>query len=203
MTPRRPYKLGRRAQLAPDPPFTPKGLQATIGRALGRRYQPPGDTEAVKLCGILNRWHEYFYAAQEDRTLNDQLDEAEKAINTLREKLPKIIAARRSLAEAGDWFSGRMNRHAEALLALLTDANAVGFLQRHDLPKHARDWRWLAKVLPRDIAAAVRPTNPHYRGGRSREGPLVRVLAAIIPDITGEDMKGKGQAIRIQLGKIG
>jgi hypothetical protein len=196
---RRLYKLNDRAPLKLDPPFTPDNLRALLADALGEDYKTPGDTEIATLASILNFWHQYFYQAQKDRALNDLLDNAEDKIKKLRETLPEIITARRPLAEAGDWFSGRMNRHAEALLSLLTDVNAIGFLQRLDLPDAARDWRWLAKVLPTDIETALRTENPHYRGGFSKRGPLARVLAAVIPFITGETVTAPAVGTQLTL----
>jgi hypothetical protein len=68
------------------------------------------------------------------------------------------------------------------------------------LPNQARDWRWLAKVLPVDIETAMRSANPNYPKGHSKTGPLARILTAVIPGITGEHVTEK--AIGTQLGKI-
>ena len=57
---------------------------------------------------------------------------------------------------------------------------------RESLPDQARDWRWLADALPVDISNAMRPANPRWPSGYSKSGPLTRILAAIIPRVSGE-----------------
>lgn len=198
MTPRRPYKLAKRADLLPDPPFTPEGLRETIRDALGGKYAPPGDAEAVRLCGILNSWHAWFYEAQEQRKFNESVEQAEAALKTLQAVLPIIEKHHLKKAELGDPFATWQVRAAADLDAAVNkDPKRV--IHRENLPDQARDWRWLAKVLPIDIKAAIQPTNPGYRGGCSKTGPLARVTASVIPSLTGERVGVV--AVALQLGK--
>jgi len=187
MSRRRPYKLATRARLTRDPPFTPESLQATIGDVLGTKYTPPGDAEAAKLCSILNQWHAWFYEAQELREFNAAAEKAAAAIETLQSALPIIGRHHQKRAEAGDVFAKwQMKAVAELYDAVKKDPARV--TTGDSLPNQVRDWRWLAKVLPIDIEAAIRPTNPRYRGGRSKRGPLARIVAAVIPSLTGENV---------------
>jgi hypothetical protein len=184
---RRQYKLGQRACLSPEPPFTPDKLQRLIGDALGDRYAPPEDAEAEKLCRILNHWHAWFYKAQEQRYFNAVLEEAKAAIEKLQVVLPVIVNHHLAQAERGDPFARWQAEAAvDLLIAVREDPQRV--THHETLPEHVRDWRWLAEVLPTDIEKAMRPANPRFPPGHSKGGPVSRILQAVIPLITGESV---------------
>lgn len=182
---RKQYKLEKRTQLTKAPPFTTERVR-TILKDAGCTV--PGDAETTKLCGILNFWHGHFYRVQEEQKFDVLAADARAAFDMLIEVMPAIrndLVKRDAVAEGRDPYTTQMLRHICALQPCLSPT-ATGFLQPYDMPAYALDWRWLAKVLPIDIEAAIRPTNPKYRGGKSKGGPLSRILAAIIPSVTGE-----------------
>jgi hypothetical protein len=200
---REPYKLSGRATLSDKPPFTPLELHEVLAKALGTRYRPPNDPELVEFCRVLNTWHAWFYAAQEARAHNELIDQAKQMIDTLTLIVPKIRdRLRRDFKASGgnDPFNVWQLQSADKAVAFLADPDCTRFLHHDELPNQARDWRWLAEVLPVDIETAMRSANPHYPNGHSKTGPLARILSAVIPGITGEHVTAK--AIGTQLGKI-
>jgi hypothetical protein len=183
--PRKQYKLEQRARLTREPPFTPDILRELIGNALANRYAPPGPAEAQRLCSILNQRHAWFYEVQELREFNTAVDDAAAAIETLQKVLPVIGKHHLAKAEQGDVFSKWMADAAADLHRALNE-DPARVTHRDPLPDRVRDWRWLAEVLPVYIDEAMRPANPHFPSGYSKGGPLTRILAAVIPLITGE-----------------
>ena len=184
---RKPYKIGQRSTLTNDPPFTPEGLRVILGTVLPG-YTPPGYVETTKLCEILNYWHTWFYRAQEERKFNALATEARNALETLYKIMPRILEdlhKRDKIDPGRNQFLSWQLKHAKALAPCL-NPTALGFLQPYDLPDQALDWRWVANVLPIDIERALRPANPRYPAGHSKGGPLTKILAAVIPSITGE-----------------
>jgi len=129
-----------------------------------------------------------FYRAQEERKFNVAAKEAKAALDNLIVLMPEILTdlhGRNARDNGQDQFTLWMLKGAEKLASCLTPTG-LGFLQPYDLPEQARDWRWLIKVLPVDIGSAIESANPGYEGGRTKGGPLSRILAEIIPHITGE-----------------
>jgi hypothetical protein len=123
---RRQYKLGQRARLNPEVPFTPDKLQRLIGDALGDRYAPPADAEAEKLCSILNHWHAWFYKAQELRDFNAAVEETKAAIEKLQVVLPVIVNHHLAQAERGDPFARWQAEAAgDLLIAVRKDPQRV------------------------------------------------------------------------------
>ncbi len=195
---RAPYRLQQRDMLSADPPFTPETLRTILVDALGDRYAPPGDAETATLCGILNQWHQWFYHAQEARKFNALIAKAQAALDTLAETVPEVLDELRKRDQGRDPFLSRQMRQTQALAAYL-QRNGRGFLQPDDLPDQVTDWRWLAKVLPADIETCLQPSNPGYRGGITKTGPLARILEAVIPCLTGEQVTAAAVGTQLKL----
>ena len=182
-------KIRKSLILTQAPPFTSDSLRVVFGETIPK-YNPPGDAEIAELCSILNFWHAHFYRAQEERKFNELVQKAREAFDIINETMPRIWddLVRRDAAYGGrDFFTTKKLKNARALAPFLTPT-ALGFLQPYDLPAQAKDWRWLAGVLPADIEKALMTTNPGCRLGNTKGGPLSRILAAIIPLMTGEDV---------------
>jgi hypothetical protein len=90
---------------------------------------------------------------------------------------------------------------AKALTKCLTPAG-VEFLQRRDLTDQMSTWTRMIDTrpgLPDDIARAMLPNNPGYRGSQRPDGPLAWIIAAIVMEVTGETVSP--DAVGAQLGK--
>jgi len=207
---RRPYKLGERTRLTREPPFTPDGLKAILGSALVspkgvKNYVIPGDREITELCSILNHWHAHFYQAQEDRAFNELIDAAQAAIESLAVAMPKIrdeLATQDKKVGGQDPFTTWALRDAQQATEILCrPIPQWKCLQRRTLPDQAKDWRWLAGILPDDIRTAMKPANPDFKGGLSKGGAVARILKKLIPLMTGETPGIETQGVGIQLQK--
>ena len=148
----------------------------------------PAAEGLASLSGALNRQHGWFFAAQEARRLNDARRRGSEAFGVLAAVIPELLAALAVPAAQGDAFAGLQLRAAQRADAFIASWNADAFLRADTLPDDVRDWRWLAEVLPADIEAALDPVNPGLSLGRSKGGPLSRVLAAVIRSISGEKL---------------
>jgi hypothetical protein len=198
---RKPYKIEKRSDLTAAPPFNSEGLRVLVQEALGPKYAPIGEAETVELCGILNFWHHHFYAAQEERKFNDSADRVRTELESVAPLISNILEA---LSRENEIFHGQDQFTIWKLkqghdLAKHLRPEGLGFLQRKDLPDHARNWTWVAEVLPADISKAMLPTNPKYRGGHTPGGPLAKILSAVVPRITGEEVPAS--AVSSQLKK--
>jgi hypothetical protein len=185
-------KLDRRAELTPDPPFTADKLKQLMVRAVPA-YAPPSDAGLLELCGILNRWHAHFYAAQEGRKFNDKIEAARSAladlacsVSELRHSMGEKQRGNLALKLGPDPFLEWQIKHADRVADFIAKA-PMGFLQQDNYPKEIPDWRYLAPVLP-IIGGAMRSTNPHFPTGHSNTGPLSKILAVVLPLITGQPL---------------
>jgi hypothetical protein len=200
---RKTYRLADRTPLTPAQPFTPLELRDLVATAAGGGYAPLADAAAVQLCSVLSQHHAWFYCAQAERSLNGLFAEASAAADRLAHVLPLIrdvLRDRNAAVSGADPFLARQIKDAERATAFVEVPMHWQFLYTDSLPDTVRDWRWLADVLPADIKTAMRPTNPTFRAGVSKTGPLARILEAIIPRVSGEHPTAS--AIGTQLGKL-
>lgn len=140
----------------------------------------PDDAALLTLAEALNFWRQFYLAAEPARRHNDFVDRATRALAELRATLPAILDRVRDRAAAGHPFAAM---HFPPLAALMTAIAGRPVLERDTLPDDARDWRWLLRnnALPATIERAV------GRGlGRTKGGPLARLIARILPAMTGE-----------------
>jgi hypothetical protein len=176
---------GNASILAPGDVFTPDDLRKIFKNTKGRLVVP-GDTEIANLSNVLNWWKRWFFAAQEAKLLNEKMKKAEEALATLREVMPAILEHHTKAADAGDPFAVWMAKAAREFSQAIPSSQTAHFVNFESLPDHAKDWRWLIKVLPIDYKKAMLSTNPNAKFGVSKKGPLAKFLEAVIPQITGE-----------------
>lgn len=203
----------RRSQLESNRPFCVERLRNVFEKNVllgpkGRRtvWIMPTDGGLQRLSNILNNWHDWFFAAQEQRKLNEAKKAAEEAFKSLRSVLPTLgnyynVAANRGDQYHGDQFA-RWQMQATALIAacvgLRWDERTESFgtddglmryaariIHRDKTPEVIFGWQWLIDVLPKDFATAMATAN-RTAIGISDDGPLARFIAAVVPIITGE-----------------
>lgn len=180
-SPDKRIKKGRdeRRPLDPSWQFDPAWLHDAFLAAIPD-YPPPAEPALVELAGALNLWRSYYLAADAARRHNELVDRAERALAELRDILPEIIDRVRDRADRGDPFAAMQQPPLTALVSAIARRPV---LERDQLPDYARDWRWLIKAdaLPAVIERAAGRTL-----GRTKGGPLARLIAHILPEMTGE-----------------
>jgi hypothetical protein len=182
--------------LCADPPFTTENLRSILQGALSARWAIPNEQAIEAFCRILNFWHSQFYRAQQDRRLNELVDEADMALCRLRDLVPKIgeeLLRRHNDVGGQDQFLLWALKSAIRYNDFISeDHGKPSFLYRQgradrddDWPTPAKDWRWLIDVLPVDIETMLRSSNPAYVETRAVQAAI---LAAVIPRITGDQV---------------
>jgi hypothetical protein len=189
-----PRKRRQRALLPHAPQFTTNSLRLLFARVLRSRWATPGDAELEELARILEIWRQHYLAEQ--NVLSPRRESQHRiraALKTLTETLPKLkqinetcyAAAVRELAAVRilTVLEKRLAEINEAV-SCITRIEQSSFLVEAGLG--ARDWKWLADVLPQDFCNAMKRSNPKFTGGFGHDGPVARFVAAVAPMLTGE-----------------
>ena len=169
----------RRVALAPGPiePDRVRGWFAAAG------LPPPGDEAALHLANTFSFFKLSFIQAEADATYTAAAREAHGLAVRLIELLPGLRTRHAPAVEQGEVFGAAMARDLAGLARALESARST--LQwRPVAPGHeVRDWRWWAGVA-RPILAPHLPPG----AGLSKGGPLARLLAVIVQDVSGDQV---------------
>jgi hypothetical protein len=165
-------------------------------KVIGNRLKMPGDGELTELAGILEHWRNAFSNEQNLRTRERLQEAALAAVKTLHgaalalaeHDAANLVATIKGSAPEGirRELGAREAVSRELVGAVVVLGNSPS-LHNRPLSFGATGWKFLACVLPDDFANALKPANPTYTPGISEAGPLARVVAAVVPLITGEE----------------
>ncbi len=166
----------KRRQL-PTESITAERLREILaGQVLGRGLRMPGDDELEELAAVLDAWRQRFVAEQELEPIRQAQRNAMAALATLGQAVDVIGQDNRRFAVAvaiGDIRRNIRNIKASPLWGspMLSGING---------------WKWLGETWREDFVTAMRPRNPGFDPGLSRNGPLARFITAAAPMVTGE-----------------
>jgi hypothetical protein len=155
------------------------------------RYQKPDEAALEKLVANINGWRASIGWLAEDPALARAREKMKEAARLIREAAPKFLEAMEREEEkrrAQGYWSSPFGDQTETLKAALTLARQDFGIPPPTLwrapgvgDKARPDWRHFAKALLDTLNAVFGTPLPLHS-----EGPAVRLIAALIPYITGE-----------------